>query len=603
MINRQHLLKDLQQQLPKIERDILAYSESRPELTEHLRDEYQKAVVAKRTADHFVAWREGQITQAAVAWILTCVFVRFLEDNQLLDEPMLAGPGERLKHARSRIEVHFNDNPTHGERDYLLALFAELEELPAIKELLDHQHNPLWQIPVSSDGAKLLVDFFQKIDPATGEIIHDFTDPDWDTRFLGDLYQDLSIAVQKKYALLQTPEFVESFILDYTLEKARDTFGLKGLRMIDPTCGSGHFLLTGFERIFNDWIRREPSEQTRVLAQRALDSVYGVDLNPYAIAICRFRLLMAAMKVTGTQTMRQAPDFHFNLAVGDSLLHGRRFEGTSGTQSQLMEEDDPIKHVLEVEDKEKLSRILGQQYHAVVGNPPYIQVKDSALNEAYRQKYSSCYKLYSLGVPFTERFFDLTLSPKKGIPAGFMGMITTNSFMKRAFGERLIAEYLYNKDLTHILDTSGAYIPGHGTPTVILFGRNQTPKAEIIRVALGVRAEPETPENAAEGKVWSSIVTLIEKPGSESEFISVDDKRREVYRRHPWSLAGGGAVELKAKLDTVQAVPLGKVSKDIGFSCITKQDDVFVHPLSVFSRYGLNKSDVKYFGFGEELRD
>ena len=39
-----------------------------------------------------------------------------------------------------------------------------------------------------------------------------------DTRFLGDLYQDLSEAARKKYALLQTPEFVEEFILDHTLD-------------------------------------------------------------------------------------------------------------------------------------------------------------------------------------------------------------------------------------------------------------------------------------------------------------------------------------------------------------------------------------------------
>ena len=601
MINRQRLLKDLQQQLPKIEKDILAYSESRPELTEHLKSEYQKAINANRTADHFFTWRGGQITQAAVAWILICVFVRFLEDNQLLDAPVLAGSGERLKHAKDRIQVHFNDNPTHGERDYLLTMFAELEKLPAIKELLDHQHNPLWQIPVSSDGAKLLVDFFQKIDPETGEIIHDFADANWDTRFLGDLYQDLSIAVQKKYALLQTPEFVESFILDYTLEKAENTFGLKGLRMIDPTCGSGHFLLTGFERIFNKWCRREPTTNTRELAQRALNSVYGVDLNPYAIAICRFRLLIAAMQVSGTSTMRQAPDFHFNLAVGDSLLHGKRFEGTSGTQSHLMDEDDPIKHVLEVEDKEKLSKILGQQYHAVVGNPPYIQVKDSALNNAYREKYATCYKLYSLGVPFTERFFDLTISPVQGQPSGYMGMITTNSFMKRAFGEKLINEYLHNKDLTHILDTSGAYIPGHGTPTVILFGRNQLPKADTIRVALGIRAEPETPDIPSEGKVWSSIVNMIEQPDSENDFISVDDKNRDVYRWHPWSLSGGGAVELRAKLDLAKADQLGKITKEIGFSCITKQDDVFLQNVSVLQRHGI--SNIKSFGNGEELRD
>ena len=85
MIERQQLLKDLQGVLPEIEQDILAYAESKPELNTHLKDEYAKAKEANRTAEHFVAWREAQITQAAVAWILTCVFVRFLEDNELLD--------------------------------------------------------------------------------------------------------------------------------------------------------------------------------------------------------------------------------------------------------------------------------------------------------------------------------------------------------------------------------------------------------------------------------------------------------------------------------------------------------------------------------------
>ena len=152
MINRSNLLKNLQALLPHIEKDILAYSEFNAELGEHLKQQYQEAVAAERTAEHFVAWREAQITQAAVAWVLTCVFVRFLEDNGLLDEPVLAGPvsnadGENaLQYAKERMVAYFNEYPTKEERDYLLDLFSELERFPVIKELLDHRHNPLWQI-------------------------------------------------------------------------------------------------------------------------------------------------------------------------------------------------------------------------------------------------------------------------------------------------------------------------------------------------------------------------------------------------------------------------------------------------------------------------
>jgi hypothetical protein len=582
LINRANLLKNLQALLPHIERDILAYSEANAELSVHLQSEYRSAVEAERTAEHFVSWREAQITQAAVAWVLTCVFVRFLEDNGLLNEPVLAGPvsnakGQNaLQQAKERMVAYFNEHPTHEERHYLLNLFAELEKYSVIAELLDHRHNPLWQIPVSADGAKRLIDFFQKIDADSGEILHDFTDQEWDTRFLGDLYQDLSESVRKRYALLQTPEFVESFILDYTLEPAIQTFGLPGLRLIDPTCGSGHFLLTTFERVFNLWLKREPGTNARELAQRALDVVHGTDINPYAIAICKFRLLISAMKAAGSNKIKDAPKFQFNLACGDSLLHGRRFEWQGqGIQGGLLDEEK--KHVYEVEDPEKLDKILGQRYHVVVGNPPYITVKDKALNQAYRDKYLTCHRKYSLGAPFTERFFDLTLWPDGNQPAGFMGMITANSFMKREFGKKLIEDYLPRKDLTHVIDTSGAYIPGHGTPTVILFARNQLPKAEVVRSVLGIRGEPGAPVNAAFGKVWLSIVNLLPKVGSENEYISVVDQRRQSFASHPWSVGGGGATDLKALIEGDHGALSARVTA-IGFGAILGEDEAFGVP-------------------------
>ena len=608
VINRADLLKNLQSLLPHIEKDILAYSESNAELSEHLQSEYRAAVEAERTAEHFVSWREAQITQAAVAWVLTCVFVRFLEDNGLLTEPVLAGPVKdaqgrnALQQAKERMVAYFNENPTFEERHYLLDLFAELEKYPVIAELLDHRHNPLWQIPVSADGAKRLIDFFQKIDADSGEILHDFTDREWDTRFLGDLYQDLSESVRKRYALLQTPEFVESFILDYTLEPAIQAFGLPGLRLIDPTCGSGHFLLTTFERVFNQWLKREPGTNSRELAQRALDVVHGTDINPYAIAISRFRLLIAAMKAAGSRKIKDAPSFQFNLACGDSLLHGRRFEWQGqGNQQDMLDEKS---HVFEVEDADKLNKILGQRYHVVVGNPPYITVKDKALNEIYRHKYPTCHRQYSLGVPFTERFFDLTLWPEGNHPAGFMGMITANSFMKREFGKKLIEHFLPRKDLTHVIDTSGAYIPGHGTPTVILFARNQAPKSEQIQAVLGIRGEPGVPEVAAEGKVWASIVQLMPKKNAESDYVTVVAQERLAYAQHPWSIGGGGAAELKSLIEDNADNLLGNIAESpIGRAVRITEEDAFIF-CSVRKKNSLiNDKEFKGYLIGEQVRD
>ena len=99
--------------------------------------------------------------------------------------------------------------------------------------------------------------------------------------------------MREQYALLQTPEFVEEFILDRTLNPAIEEFGYATVKMIDPTCGSGHFLLGGFRRLLDLRLRHAPGVNIAESVQQALESVFGVDLNPYAAAIARFRLLVA----------------------------------------------------------------------------------------------------------------------------------------------------------------------------------------------------------------------------------------------------------------------------------------------------------------------
>jgi hypothetical protein len=506
----------------RLEADLRERADEVAEARATLEREYTAAKQAKRTADAYEMWRDDYLTQVAVAWVLGCVFVRFLEDNGLIDEPRLSGAGDRLRGAKDHHTLYFQDHPHESDREYLLDVFREVAQLPAAEELFDARHNLIWEVGISGDGATALLDFWQKIDPATGQLVHDFTSnvpPPYqgggqgevlDTRFLGDLYQDLSEAARKKYALLQTPVFVEEFILDRTLTPAIQEFGFREVRLLDPACGSGHFLLGGFERLFRLWVQHEPRTNPRELAQRVLNQVHGVDLNPFAVAIARFRLLLMALRASSIGRLKDAPAFRIHVEAGDSLLHGRRFTETTGPTPDLYA-DDVLRHVYFPENREQLDRILGQQYHVVVGNPPYIAVKDKALNQAYRV-YGSCHRQYSMAVPFMQRFFDLTLAGAEDAAAGFVGMITANSFMKREFGKKLIEQFIPRWDLTHVVDTSGAYIPGHGTPTVILFGRHRPPVAQTVRhprrpadtrrpgARLGVDRDPQPNRSARLGE-------------------------------------------------------------------------------------------------------
>jgi hypothetical protein len=325
-VDSKRLLGELKQRVKVLEDDLRARSASVPEMEAELRTEYAKGREAGRIGEAFESWRDGVLTQAAVHWVLGCVFVRFLEDNGLIAPTLLAGAGERGREAAEQ-HAHYFQQPgqaTHSDRHYLLHVFGTVAALPAGERLFDQARNPVWRFPVSADAARDLLAFWRRVDPNKGELSHDFTDNAWDTRFLGDLYQDLSEAAKKTYALLQTPVFVEEFILDRTLEPAIREFGLAEVKLIDPTCGSGHFLLGAFERLIRRWQMEEPATNERVLVQRALDAVNGVDLNPFAVAIARFRLLIAALKASGVRRLAQAPDFKLHIATGDSLLFGTR---------------------------------------------------------------------------------------------------------------------------------------------------------------------------------------------------------------------------------------------------------------------------------------
>jgi hypothetical protein len=103
-----------------------------------------------------------------------------------------------------------------------------------------------------------------------------------DTGFLADLYVNLSETAQAEYALIETPGFVASMILDHTLTPAMQAFGLPGLRFIDPVCGSGTFVLGAFGRLRDAWRATAPDASLWDHIRCALASIHGVDKERYS---------------------------------------------------------------------------------------------------------------------------------------------------------------------------------------------------------------------------------------------------------------------------------------------------------------------------------
>jgi hypothetical protein len=590
---------ELRTEVLRLEDDLRARVTSQQAVQQAWRTEYEAARGAQRTAAAWESWVDERLTLGAVAWVLATVFIRFCEDNALVKPVWISGPRgrEALAAQQQFLRETARTNTDVTDREWLLEAVDYLK-LPATAGLVDST-SPMWLITPSGDAETRLLAFWRERDES-GSLLRDLNDPELDTRFLGDLYQDISEDAKKRYALLQTPEFVEEFILDRTLEPALNERPLDGFKVIDPTCGSGHFLLGAFQRILDRWHKLAPALDERERVQAALNSVHGVDVNPFAVEITRFRLTVAALRACGITNLEDAPAYEYHLAAGDSLLHGLdQYEFDLGAAFSVDQVAANFSYA--TENLQELKEILRNgQYDCVIGNPPYIQAKDPGLNDLYRRVYPHCRGTYALTVPFMQRFFSLAKSTVHG--SGWVGQITGNAFMKQQFGKPLVEKYIPTRDVKLVANLAGAYIPGHGTPTVIVVGRNRKPSSESVRVVLSIKGEPGLPPVPAHGHVWTSIANHVDDIGWQDKWITVRDLERDQLGIHPWYLSGGGALELLEILNKGTRT-LDDVVATVGYSGQTNADPAFVAPLDAFTRRGISNEWTRQLVPGDVVRD
>ena len=238
--------------------------------------------------------------------------------------------------------------------------------------------------------------------------------------------------------------------------------------------------------------------------------------------------------------MVQVPPAHPPLQNGES---------TEGVARRDLDEHRPVRQV----DPQSLVTAEGR-------------TPNRALS-AWSRRFYTCTGTFTLAVPYTQRFFQLACpADVDGRGAGHVGMLTSNSFTRREFGRRLATEFLAEEvTLTHILDASGAYIPGHGTPTVLLVGRNRRPDvSQPVVVVLAERAEPTLPPIPGAGQVWQSIRRHARTAGLADRWTRSMSLDRRVLSEFPWQLTDSTARALIARMSGRSE--LGDVAIRIGYS-------------------------------------
>lgn len=241
----------------------------------------------------------------------------------------------------------------------------------------------------------------------------------------------------------------------------------------------------------------------------------------------------------------------------------------------------------------------GGGFNIIVGNPPFVTARNPKKRELWRERWPRvCAGKYHMLCPFFEMSFSLLED------SGQLGFIVSNAFAKREFGKPLVERFLATIALQKVVDCSGLLFPGHGTPTCLVFGRNQRPSSEKPVRMLGIipgggdlRTPPE------ESILWHSIEAHHNQPTYEDSRITVFDQLRSKLSKWPW-IFNARVEETKNRIEMSSRTTLRKhLHKNIGYACVTRADDIYFAPTHAFRAAAIPVQQIHPLTVGDEVRN
>jgi methylase of polypeptide subunit release factors len=157
-----------------------------------------------------------------------------------------------------------------------------------------------------------------------------------DPEMLGRVFEELMAEAQRgDTGTFFTPPAVVDRLVGYALQ-ALERADLRDLRVLDPACGSGAFLLGALGRIAELRAQREggsPDQYKRDLVERAL---HGVDLQDDAALLCALRLWLCLLPARPEpDAVQPLPNLDRRIRQGDALTDPLDLANPSSVQSDV----------------------------------------------------------------------------------------------------------------------------------------------------------------------------------------------------------------------------------------------------------------------------
>lgn len=178
---------------------------------------------------------------------------------------------------------------------------------------------------------------------------------------------------RKEQGIYYTPRYIVDYIVENSLgpvlAKCRSVEDIKKIRVLDPACGSGSFLIKAMEMIAQKYEELGYKNKQLTKIQILTENIYGVDLDEQAVEIARLNLLIGAL-----EERMILPSLAKNIKNGNSLISGSE-EELKKYFGKNFKDKKPFNW--QEEFPEVFPPAGGQAsqggFDVIIGNPPYIK--------------------------------------------------------------------------------------------------------------------------------------------------------------------------------------------------------------------------------------
>ncbi len=313
--------------------------------------------------------------------------------------------------------------------------------------------------------------------------------------------------VKKAGGVFYTPSYIVKYIVEHTVGKLLEGKSAKqaeGIRILDPACGSGSFLIGAYQYLL-DWYlasyveegaeknskgkaaRIRPSahgawrlttaEKKRIL----LEHIYGVDIDAQAVEVAKLSLLLKMLEGESDESLvsqmklfheRVLPDLERNIQCGNSLIGPDFYDG------QLDLDDETAQRINVFDWQAAFPHVFkAGGFDAVIGNPPWGAAFTQVELEYLRQQN------HAIIVRMIDSFmYFVHQSTKKLRPHGLFGMILPDVILYQIDNQKLREYILSGFKMHHVLNM-GDVFNKVTRPACVLVLTHDLPRDGLVEVA------------------------------------------------------------------------------------------------------------------------